>query len=1553
MGGEQRAMSMMRRGVPTLCGSTAASRPRASRLKRLLCAVLPVFAVTLALAGSASAATGHKFLGELNEAPEGTALTSAEAVTIDAASGDIFVAAGEEGVDVFESSGKFKTQFGVGILEGETTGIAVDPSGRVYVADLGTNTVDVFKPTGPKSYELLSTWSGAATPATTFAELRGIAVDNSTSSTKGEVYVADSGSSAVDVFEPQPESKAEPGVVTTLKGKPEFEEVGGVAVSPATGKVYVADTKAGETGIVEVFSAAHVFETKLSGKGAPTSGLGPLGAIGVEPSTGDVYVADTEVGALDQLNAAGEWIGWVRAGPGGRDLSPSGVAVSTSGKLYVAARSVDIFGPSTTVPDVKTGTGKSSKTKPVVVTLTGTINPLGKKAKYHFEYGPPGEFTASTKVEEVEGPAELKVSAQVQGLKPGTAYDFRLVAENEEGVPNYGQSAEFITAEAVAGVETLPASGIEATAATLHGSLEPQSFPTKYYFEWGETALYGHNSPVPFGETSASTAVPVETKLTGLKPGVTYHYRLVASNQFGISYGGDAQFPTVGPGITTEPAVPVSPNEETLSTKINPNKLKTKVHFQWGETAGYGEVTATEKLGEFPQAVKATVKGLKLATTYHFRVVVEVENEKAEVISTSFGPDQQFTSRLIESESATALSSETALLKADLNPTGGETPKTVSCQFEWGTSPAYTASVPCEPASSTTATVFSGHVTGLAANTTYHYRVTATIGAEHGSGVDQTFTTPAASIAFKLPDGRAYEMVSPPNKQGGYIEPLTGHGGAIQASADGNALAFVVDGPIVEDVEGNRSPESQQVLSTRGSTTWSSQEIVPPHENAGGLRPGEPDDEYLIFSQDLALGMVRPFAGGLTPYAEPPLSPPAAEAERKPCPESTNERPCQEKTLYLRNDKPIAPTEAEESLYNEAQQSGETLAKEHGEAGGKPGYLPLVTAANTPPGTKFGGEILGKGRLAQHWKFLTATPDLTHVLLTSQMPLASEPPSAPGLYEWAGGKLQLVSILPNGEAAPTPRLGFEFKNAGANFRHAISNNGSRVVWTNNEGAEGLGHLYMRDTVQGKTIQLDVPGPGLAKPAIGEASFQVASADASKVFFTDTQRLTEESSAGPGKPDLYECEVTEAGCKLQDLTVPAAESASVEGVVLGASDEGTYLYFVAAGALVPEATPGAHNLYMLHFDGSKWATTFIAVLSSEDSPDWFDANKFSTRLVDMTAAVSPHGQYLAFMSNMSLTGYNNVDVREETGKHKDEEVFLYDGLHKHLNCASCNPSGARPHGVLDTELAGEGSGLRVDRPGVWSDTSNAGIAHWLAGSIPGWTALLPTTSIYQSRYLNDAGRLFFTSADPLVGGMAVTSRNETIQGNPTQVGVENVYEYKPNEVAECANPLGCVGLISSGTSEKESAFLDASATGEDVFFLTAAPLLPQDEDGSYDVYDARVCGESGCLPTPTKPPAPCASIAECRGPSSSPPTFAPAPSFSGPGNTLHKVPSGETLPIKVTKRPLTNAQKLALALKSCRKLAHKTRAQKKKRAKCEAVAKRKYGAKKAKHARRAR
>jgi hypothetical protein len=360
-----------------------------------------------------------------------------------------------------------------------------------------------------------------------------------------------------------------------------------------------------------------------------------------------------------------------------------------------------------------------------------------------------------------------------------------------------------------------------------------------------------------------------------------------------------------------------------------------------------------------------------------------------------------------------------------------------------------------------------------------------------------------------------------------------------------------------------------------------------------------------------------------------------------------------------------------------------------------------------------------------------------------------------------------------------------------------------------------------------------------------------------------------------------------------------------------------------------------NLYVSRADPedpSRRETRFIAALSFEDASDWglgatSKVLPKSGDLASVTSAVSAHGRYLAFMSDRSLTGYDNEDATSQApGERMDEEVFLYDSATGRLACASCNPNQEvdgffrRPHGVFDTEVGGEGLGLLVDRPEIWHE-------RWLAGSIPGWDYNITNDSpsaLYQPRYLSDSGRLFFDSPDELVP--------------QASNGEEDVYQYEPEGVGGCIYSSGCIGLISSGTSSQESAFLDASENGNDAFFMTTAQLTPADTDHAYDIYDAHVCSESSpCTSSLGGHESECQTANGCRTVMPAQPAFETAPSatFQGSANTAKT----EVHSSKSTVKPktLTRAQRLTLALQACRK-------RKRKRIACERQARRRYGPK---------
>jgi hypothetical protein len=815
------------------------------------------------------------------------------------------------------------------------------------------------------------------------------------------------------------------------------------------------------------------------------------------------------------------------------------------------------------------------------------------------------------------------------------------------------------------------------------------------------------------------------------------------------------------------------------------------------------------------------------------------------------------TPPVVEEEAVLDVAGTSATLQAKINPEGSET----TYRFEYGTGEGYVSSTPMPDGlvgAAVGGTTVIQHVQGLSAATAYHFRVVAMAVAsgEVVYGNDRGFTTQTVGSEMTLPDERQWQLVSPTEKNGALIMPIN-EDSVIESSADGSAFTYLATAPLGSGQQGNLV-FGTQVLSKDTDHGWESVDITPPHGEPTGLPAGH-GQEYRFFSSDLSTGLVEPFD-------EAPLSAEGLSG-----------------SLFFR------------------------------ETDGS--YGALLTSTNVQPGADLSGPGVGSAVA-----FVGSTPDLRHVVLRSSVSLTKTATYPEGLYEWSGGQLTLISVLPNGEQT-TANLAFG-NSSGQDARHAISEDGSRVVWTTGNEGEAL---YVTGLTSGpRTVQLNVVQPG-AEGGEGGGEFQSANAEGSVAYFTDGQRLTVGATAGGRRaPDLYKCDIEEhegeLTCSLTDLTVDANpnESAAVQRV-LGASDDGAYVYFVANGVLGTgenargeRAISEGDNLYLIHDTGSGTpAPVFVARLSPEDANDW------SESLSHMTARVAPDGRYLAFMSDRSLTSYDNADA--DSGS-PDEEVYLYDALANSLVCASCNPTGARPTGMFDS---GEAPRPLLDQPNLWSG------GRWLAANIPGWTPYELESSRYQSRYLSDDGRLFFNSNDALV---------------PQDTnGKADVYEYESGGTGDCRRSSvtfsersnGCVGLISSGSSGEESAFLDSSASGDDVFFLSAARLAPEDFDTSIDVYDAHVCtGALPCVSVPVEPP-PCSTGDSCK-PSPTPqPGIFGAPSsstFSGIGNISPAVSKPA-----VTGRSLT-VQKLSRALTACKKKPKKGRHA------CETTARKRYRAK---------
>jgi hypothetical protein len=781
----------------------------------------------------------------------------------------------------------------------------------------------------------------------------------------------------------------------------------------------------------------------------------------------------------------------------------------------------------------------------------------------------------------------------------------------------------------------------------------------------------------------------------------------------------------------------------------------------------------------------------------------------------------------IGEEWVTDVASGSATLTARIDPGGADT----KYRFEYGTG-AELKPVPegeGDAGEGTEGVVVSVHVQGLLPETSYRFRAVATNSVTGVEGEERSFTTQPAGAGFALPDGRQYELVSPPEKDGAEILGIVGEnasrvkgspGGtaATQASEDGASVTYIASAPVGANSVGNHY--STQVFSTRGAGGWSSQDIATSQPNVSfEFGYGE---EYRLFSADLSRALLQR-AG--------------ASSEPSPAPEVHREVIGRE-DIFRRD----SATGVFQTLLSEEEMTVHRLTT----------------------------ELMG------------ATPDLAHVVFGTGPTYAGE---VSELWEWSRRGTQLVSVLPGGEAAtgffPSERW------------HAISNDGTRVEWSSGSA------LFASDTATEKTATTEVDAVQGGGGSSGGGSFQVASSDGSRVFFSDSSELTSGASGG----GLYMFGVADG-----KLTYIAAGAN-----VIGADEAATSLYVTSPAVLTTTpnsreqvATEGQSNVYLLHeASAGSWSATFIATTEAGDP------------------RVSRNGAYLTFMSQQSPTGYDNLDAN--SGQ-PDEEVYLYSAQANRLECASCNPTGARPVGVYDFGFE--------HFPSLTMDPTTAWTGHWLAALIPGFNensvvrAGSGKDPLYQSRVLSDTGRLFFDSADALV---------------PQDVnGREDVYEYEPEGVGSCAHAPGCVALISSGNGAEDSSFVDASASGADVFFTTQDQLAAEDRDSQSDMYDAHVCTAAEPCRSSAVSPSPCTTADQCRSaPAVQPGVFgAPASAtFAGAGNPA---PSSTTA-VKPRQKTRTasqiRAEKLTKALRTCRRRYGSRRSA---RARCEAQARRNYG-----------
>ncbi len=554
-----------------------------------------------------------------------------------------------------------------------------------------------------------------------------------------------------------------------------------------------------------------------------------------------------------------------------------------------------------------------------------------------------------------------------------------------------------------------------------------------------------------------------------------------------------------------------------------------------------------------------------------------------------------------------------------------------------------------------------------------------------------------------------------------------------------------------------------------------------------------------------------------------------------------------------------------------------------------------------------------------------------------------------GFYEYHDGVLSEAGTLPDGKLSPYGAVAagdaetgpglWEWESEGfaEASRNQLSENGNRAFFVSPEPGTGgewatseeWPQVYVRETLasgEHKSVLVSrselcpTGGEPVGAPD-GESTFAYASPDGSHVFFESHDALNSEvpapnsefaeSIGSNATGGTFTLTVT-AGCTTQ-TTAPLAFGASMAQVQTALEGLGN----VGSGKVeVSGSPPFEYHITFPKLQASVRIEVENIVVPPKEEPSRSITDLTSPMMYDFDVETGQlryvpemsGGQILTLSQNGSRVLYNSqvghLDLWSENGNVEtisqepgatparastDGNDFLYSTI---TNYYAGQWTQFYHYEVSTKELVCVSCSPEGE-PSAPVETNYGGHLR----------TILPVQIMSA-----DGSRIFFQSSAPLVSA-AVN-------------GTTNVYEWEN----------GHVYLISSGTSPLPSLVIDSSETGGDVFFLTDEGLVPSDEDEQVDVYDARI-PRPGDNPPPAQTPC---SGDVCQGPPSVPQLLTPAASasFEGLGNIPPEV---EAPPPKTAVKTLTSAQKLAKALKACKKKS------KKQRAKCEKQARKAYKA----------
>jgi hypothetical protein len=699
------------------------------------------------------------------------------------------------------------------------------------------------------------------------------------------------------------------------------------------------------------------------------------------------------------------------------------------------------------------------------------------------------------------------------------------------------------------------------------------------------------------------------------------------------------------PDPVTEAASDIGQTGATLNGEIVANGEElTECVFEYGLTTAYGETApcaeSFAEIGTGKAKVHAEISGLQEEDVYHYRLVVANANGSAD----PQGEDMTFQTISrpeLLGEWASNVTFDDASLNAKINPQSAET----TYRFEWGLEPG-------PPYESSTADVSIGSapvpqivsffLEGLAPSTAYHFRVVAENECrpetEPGmicvsEGVDRVFKTyspsgvepdacPNAGLrggaSARLPDCRAYELVSPVDKNGGdIIRELSGSfdpGAYVQASIDGNAVAYAA---LYSSFAGEaNSFKFNEYLAERTTSGWSSEGIHPPveGEEVSGIILGAAR-EFAAFTPDLC-------SAWLADFQTPAISPDGQDGYVN---------------LYRRDN-----------------------------CGPGKGGLEALTSTAPPVGTV--EEYVNTGSVHG------SSSGGLHAFFTAKAKLTSDANEGNNvqLYDRFEGANHVVSVLPGGAASPDPFTGVGGGND-FNRASAISADGSRVYWSSglSNASGGEGKLFVRlhpeqGVVPGECTENATIACTLSVSATNSAFFWAASPDGSAALYSEGETLFKFNLQSGTSQPVASNVIGVVGESEGLSRIYFVSRAALPGS--GENSEGD------------EAVAGKPNLYLGEEGSFSFIGTVAEedVGKAEPGTGLAPYNVASRNPYFHASRVDPDGSRIVFNARASLTGYDNTDPASDKPA---VEVFTYEAGGE-LFCTSCNPTGSRPGDVQE-------------------------------------------------------------------------------------------------------------------------------------------------------------------------------------------------------------------------------------------------------------------------------